>query len=137
MHQNFSHMRFLSKITGLPQWSLDSSGLCICYNVFNMFYSAMKVGKGVWGLDSRKMLTIAFSTMLQSIIFDIEKTIARYQIIKILHYRRARGGKIVELGNTAPHATLDFVAALVSNLCNYLEVGAPSSNFPLNYFLIS
>ena len=34
---------------------------------------------------------------LQSIILDIETTIARYQMIKIQRYGRARAGKIVEL----------------------------------------
>ena len=76
-----------------------------------------KGSKGVWGLAPIKFYNYipynagdcpSFANIigkLQSIIFDIEKTITGYQMIKIQRYGRARAGKIVELGALPPLAT--------------------------------
>ena len=81
------------------------------------FIVVIKAAKGIWGLTLRynfhkympyKAGECPFANIirkLQPIIFDIQKTATKYQMIKIQNYGRARADKIVELGGTAPHAT--------------------------------
>ena len=88
------------------------------YNLTNVFYSPMETFMGVWELALRKKVFQLHSLkcrrmhlckhhlcsirQLPSTLFHIDKKIARYQIIMIKSYRRAKAGKIVDLGVLPP-----------------------------------
>ena len=66
----------------------DNHALYVGYNNSNVFYIAIKAAQGVWGLTSKRIFIITSPTMpenesanitskLQSITFDIEKTVKR------------------------------------------------------------
>ena len=102
-------------IGGSGQKSFDHHAFYVGYNVTTVFYSTIQAAKGLWGLAPQKTFHnyilynagecpfVNIIRELQSIIFDIDKIISRYQVIKIQSYGRTRTGKIVGLeGGTAP-----------------------------------
>ena len=75
----------------------DSYQKCFYHHAFNVgyddtnvFYSAIKVAKGVRSLPPKKLL--------QSIIFDIEKSIKGYQVIKFQSHGRAGQARSLNWG---------------------------------------
>ena len=105
-----------TELGGSDQKFFDHHAFYVDCNVTNVFYSGHKGSKGDLGAYPQKNFhnyipykagECPFANItrkLQSIIFDIEKTTTKYQMIKVQSYGRARAGKIVELGGTASHA---------------------------------